>query len=119
MPRQHFETTEEYIDIFPKETQAILEEIRKLVKKMVPEATEKISYNIPSFQLDGKYLIYYAAYKRHIGVYPIPAGSKAFEERITPYVHGRGTLRFDLEKPIPYDLIEEVIKYSIQRNRSK
>lgn len=75
MPRQHFETTEEYIDIFPKETQTILEEIRKLVKKMVPEATEKISYNIPSFQLDGKYLIYYAAYKRHIGVYLIPAGS--------------------------------------------
>ena len=120
MPTRHkFQTVDEYIGTFPKETQDILEEIRKLIKSTAPEdAEEKISYNIPSFQWHG-YLIYFAGYEHHIGVYPTPPGDEKFEKLISPYVKGKGTLQFPLNKSIPYDVIKEVVKWAVKRNEVK
>ncbi|HEY9377015.1 MAG TPA: DUF1801 domain-containing protein [Jiangellaceae bacterium] len=99
-------TVDDYISSFPDDVQAILHKIRQTIRKAVPDAGETISYKIPTFTLDGRYFIYVAGWKDHISVYPVPNGDEAFEQAITPYRAGKGTLKFPLDQPIPYDLIE-------------
>lgn len=108
-------TVDEYTDGFPESTQEILKEIRQRIKKLAPDASELISYQIPAFKQNGKNLVYYSAWKDHISLYPIPAGDEAFQELIAPFVAGKGTLRFELDKPIPYTVIEEVVKQHLKR----
>ena len=108
-----FTTMDEYIASFPADTQKILEEIRATIKAAVPEAEEKISYQIPTFELDGRNLIHFAGWKKHVSLYPIPAGDEAFEKKIAQYIAGKGTLKFPLDRPLPMKLISRIVKYRV------
>ena len=110
-----FTSIDEYIATFPEDTQKILEEIRATIKAAAPEAKEKISYQIAAFELNGRNLVHFAGWKRHVSLYPIPAGDEAFEKKIAKYVAGKGTLKFPLGEPLPIELISEVVKYSVER----
>ena len=101
---------DEYIAGFPAEVQEILQKVRMTIKKAVPEAEEAISYDMPTFNLRDQYLIYFAAYKKHIGLYPIPAGDEKFNQELSAYRAGKGTLQFPLGQPIPYRLIGKIAK---------
>jgi uncharacterized protein YdhG (YjbR/CyaY superfamily) len=101
---------DEYMADFPKDVQVILEKIRRTIKRAAPKAEETISYKMPSFNLYGQYLIYFAAYKKHIGLYPVPAGDAEFNEEVSKYQAGKGTLQFPLDKPMPYKLISKIVK---------
>ena len=107
---------DEYIAGFPEDVTEKLETIRMTVKKAAPGAEETISYKIPTFNLKGKYLIYFAAYKKHIALYPAPIGNPEFEEQIAAYESGKGTLQFPLDKPIPFNLIHKIVKYRVREN---
>lgn len=107
---------DEYIAGFPTETQKVLQKIRMTIKKAAPEAEETISYKIPTFNLKGKYLIYFAAYKKHIGLYPAPIGNEKFKEEMAPYESGKGTLKFPLDQPIPFNLIQKIVKFRVKEN---
>ncbi len=111
-----YSTVDEYIENFPKDTQDILKKFRKLIKKAAPRAVESISYGIPAFKMNGRPLIYFAGYANHVSFYPIPPGPSAFTKKIKPYIKGKGTLQFQLKDPICYDLAEEIVKYSIEKN---
>ena len=110
---------DEYIAGFPKDVQEKLEKIRTTIKKAAPKAEETISYQIPTFNLHGKYLIYFAAYKKHISLYPAPIGIEEFKEDLSPYESGKGTLQFPLDKPIPFNLIRKIVKYRAKENFAK
>ena len=111
-----FTSIDQYIATFPEEVQKILEAIRATIKAAAPDAKEKISYQIPTFELNGKYLIYFAGWKKHISLYPIPAGGEAFEKKIARYIAGRGTLKFPLDEPVPLELIGEVVRMRLAGN---
>jgi uncharacterized protein YdhG (YjbR/CyaY superfamily) len=102
---------DEYIARFPKNVRDILKDIRMVIRKAAPDASEKISYQIPTFTLQGSYLIYFAAYKKHIGLYPAPRGVKEFTKELTAYEGGKGTVRFPIDKPIPFGLIQRIVKF--------
>ena len=110
---------DEYIAAFPNDVQEILEKIRMTIKKAAPTAEETISYEMPTFNLKGQYLIYFAAYKKHIGLYPVPTGDAEFNEDISIYQTGKGTLQFPLDKPIPYKLISKIVKLKVKENLAR
>lgn len=108
---------DEYIAGFARDIQSSLEQVRATIHKAAPGAEERISYGIPAFRLDGKYLIYFAAHKKHIGLYPVPTGVVAFEKDFSRYhTSGKGTIRFPLDKPMPLRLIARIVKYRIGKN---
>jgi uncharacterized protein YdhG (YjbR/CyaY superfamily) len=107
---------DEYIAGFPQDVQEKLEKIRMTIRKAAPGAEETISYQIPTFNLKGKYLIYFAAYKKHIALYPAPIGVEEFKEDIAPYESEKGTLQFPLDKPIPFNLIRKIVRYRAKEN---
>ncbi|MCE5206854.1 MAG: DUF1801 domain-containing protein [Chloroflexi bacterium] len=109
---------DEYIAGFPAEVQKTLREIREVIKTAAPEAEEKISYQIPTFYLNGN-LIHFAAYKNHIGIYPTSGGIEKFETELSAYKESKGTLRFSLHQPIPYDLISQIVKFRVKENLDK
>jgi uncharacterized protein YdhG (YjbR/CyaY superfamily) len=111
-----FNSIDEYIASFPADVQKILEELRSTIKAAAPEAGEKISYGIPTFTLNDKYLIYFAGWKNHISIYPIPTGSEAFNKEVSQYVAGKGTLKFLLDKPLPLKLITKIVKLKVAEN---
>jgi uncharacterized protein YdhG (YjbR/CyaY superfamily) len=115
MARQKFTTVDEYIQTFPPETRQVLETIRQTIRKTLPDAEEVISYNIPCFKLRGKYVVYFSGYATHVGLYPRPSDEK-LEEKLAPYVSGKGTLRFELDKPMPYELMAKVAAALAQDN---
>jgi uncharacterized protein YdhG (YjbR/CyaY superfamily) len=104
----HPATVDEYIRSRPDDVQQILLEIRRRMHAAVPGAGETISYGIPAMTLGGKHLVYFGAWKSHISVYPVPAGDAALDQRLAPYRAGKGTLRFGLDKPVPYEVIGQV-----------
>lgn len=116
--RNKYNTVDEYIKTFPQEIQFILEKIRKTIQRATPEAVETISYQMPTFKLNGN-LVHFAAFKNHIGFYPIPSEIEAFKKELSPFIAGKGTLRFPLDKPIPYDLIEKVVVFRVKQNLAK
>lgn len=116
MARSNFKSIDEYISTFPDEIANKLEAVRKIIKNELPDATETISYQIPCFKQNGKYVIYFAGYKNHLGIYPIPPGDKDFQKKIEPFVKGKGTLQFSNDKDLPTEIIKEVIKHSLEAN---
>jgi len=110
---------DEYMAGFPADVQEILQKIRDTIKKAAPKAEETISYKMPSFNLNGQSLIYFAAYKKHIGLYPVPSGDEEFHREISAYQAGKGTLQFPLNKPIPYELISKIVKLRAKENSAK
>jgi len=109
---------DEYIAGFPKDVQKILNKIRSTIKKAAPKAEEAISYQIPTFRLNGN-LIHFAAYKNHIGLYPAPRAVEKFKKELARYGAGKGTLRFPLDEPIPYDLITKIVEFRAKQNLEK
>ena len=107
---------DEYIAGFPKATQKPLEQIRQTVRKAAPGAEETISYSMPTFTLKGRYLIYFAGFKNHIGFYPAPTGIEEFEKELSGYKTGRGSVQFPLDKPMPLDLVRRIVKFRIREN---
>jgi uncharacterized protein YdhG (YjbR/CyaY superfamily) len=111
-------TIDEYIRAFPKPVQKKLESIRRLVRKLAPEAQEKISYQIPTFYLNGN-LVHFAAFKSHIGFYPTPSGINEFQEELSKYKNGKGSVQFPMEDPLPMELIRRMVEYRIEKNKKK
>ncbi|MFI5258100.1 MAG: iron chaperone [Candidatus Limnocylindrales bacterium] len=109
-------TIDQYIAGFPPETRKVLAEMRALIKSVAPGATETISYAIPTFDLNGRHLVHFAGYAKHIGFYPIPSGMEAFEEELKTYKRGRGSVQFPLGKPLPTDLIRRIVEFRVEEN---
>jgi uncharacterized protein YdhG (YjbR/CyaY superfamily) len=108
-----------YIKTFPEGSRKILEKIRHIIRTVAPGAVETISYRIPAFKLNGKYLIYFAGWKNHVSLYPIPKGNADFRRAISQYVAGKGTLKFPLNQSIPYDLISQIVTFSIRASLAR
>jgi len=106
---------DEYIAGFPIEVRKILEKIRMTIRKAAPDAEETLKYRMPTFTLKGN-LVYFAAFKRHIGFYPVPSGIEKFSKELSEYEGGKGSVKFPLDKPIPYDLIGKIVKYRVKEN---
>ncbi len=106
---------DEYIAGFPQDVQEILEKVRRTIRKAAPAAEETISYQMPAFTLKGN-LVYFAAYKRHIGLYPAPRGIEKFKKELSVYEGGKGSVRFPFDKPIPFDLISRIVKFRVKEN---
>lgn len=109
--KQSYQTIDEYIAQFPADVQEILKKIRQTIKDAVPEAEEHISYQMPAFKLLGQNLVYFAAWKNHIGFYATPSGNEAFRKELSPYQGAKGSVQFPLKDPIPYDLIKQIAKF--------
>ncbi|MEV0787670.1 DUF1801 domain-containing protein [Kribbella sp. NPDC050459] len=109
-----FGGVDEYIASFPADVRAALEEVRRTVHAAVPGAGEKISYQIPTITVDGKALLYFSGWKAHIAIYPIPPVDDDLSAALDPYRSGKGTLKFPLAKPIPYNLISRLAKAFVQ-----
>ena len=109
---------DEYISTFPLEIRNILENIREIIRQEAPEAIEKISYQMPTFYLNGN-LIHFAAFKKHIGLYPTPDGIIPFSQRLAQYKTSKGAIQFPLDKPIPYELIRDITRYRVESMRNK
>jgi uncharacterized protein YdhG (YjbR/CyaY superfamily) len=118
MKRSAPENIDEYIAGFPRDVQKILQKIRKTIKQAAPDAEEAIKYQIPTFVWNGN-LIHFAAYQNHIGLYPAPRGVEAFKKEMDRYEGGKGTVRFPLAQPIPYELITRIVKFRVKKNREK
>jgi uncharacterized protein YdhG (YjbR/CyaY superfamily) len=104
-----------YIAYFPKDVQVILEKIRQTIGKAAPNAEEAIKYQMPTFTLNGN-LVHFAAFKNHIGFYPVPTGIEKFKKELSGYKGGKGSVQFPLDKPIPYELISKIVKFRVQEN---
>lgn len=117
-PKRVFETIDEYIATFPKNVQVILEELRQAIRDSAPNAKEAISYQMPTFKLNGN-LVHFAAYKNHIGLYPTSSGIEAFKEKLTDYEISKGAVRFPLNKPLPFDIVKKMVKYRVKENLDK
>lgn len=111
-----FNSVDEYIASFPEETQKLLEEIRATIKASAPDAREKISYQIAAFELNGRNLIHFAGWKHHVSIYPIPSGDAAFNKEVSQYADGKGTLKFQLDRPLPLKLIGQIVKFRVAEN---
>ncbi len=104
------ETVDEYVASFPEEVRTVLETVRAAIRRVAPELGEKISYGMVAFTMDGHSVIYLGGWKHHLAIYPVPGGDEEFQSRLAPYRSAKGTLRFPLRQPIPYDLIEDVVR---------
>ena len=111
-------TIDEYIAGYPREVQAILRKIRVTIRKAAPGAQETISYQIPTFKLNGM-LISFAAFSKHIGLYPAPSGSERFNRELAAYKTSKAAVKFPLDKPVPYALVTRFVKLRVKANREK
>jgi uncharacterized protein YdhG (YjbR/CyaY superfamily) len=110
-----YHSIEEYIQQFSPQIQEILEKLRCVIHEAAPEAQEKISYQMPAFTFHGN-LVYFAVWKKHIGFYPTPSGTDAFKDELSGYTGAKGSVRFPIDKPLPYDLISRIVKYRAAEN---
>ena len=116
--RRSRSSIDEYIADFPPEKRAVLEQIRRTIRAAAPDAEEAISYRMPTFKQNG-ILVHFAAFTNHIGLYPPISGDASLEKAIAPYAGEKGNLRFPLDRPIPYDLIERIVKHQVKKNLAK
>ena len=112
-------TIDEYIAEFPAETQKALQEMRELIRASAPDATETISYAIPTFDLGGHHLVHFAGYEHHVGLYPTPRGVEAFKDELAKYKGGKGSVQFPLSEPLPTDLIRRIVEFRVKQNTRK
>jgi uncharacterized protein YdhG (YjbR/CyaY superfamily) len=109
---------DEHIAKFPADVQVILEKVRETIKKAAPDAEETINYGIPTFTLAGN-LVHFAGFKNHIGFYPTPSGIEKFKKELSIYEGAKGSVKFPLDKPIPYTLISKIVKFRVKENLAK
>ena len=107
---------DQYISKFPEEVQLLLQKIRAIIKEIAPMATEEIVYGMPGYKTNGKPLVYFAGYKNHIGFYATPSGHEAFQKELSKYKQGKGSVQFPLNQPIPFDLIEQIVRFRVDEN---
>jgi len=117
--KKEFTTIDEYINTFPEDVQVILEQIRQTIREAAPGAVETISYRMPAFTLNGRILVYFAAWKNHIGFYPTPSAMEAFGKELSRYKRAKGSIQFPLDEPVPLDLIAGIVTYRVKENRGK
>jgi uncharacterized protein YdhG (YjbR/CyaY superfamily) len=117
MEKKGFTSIDEYIASFPEATQKLLQELRAAIRVATPEAQEKISYQIPTFALNGN-LLSFAAFKNHIGIYPIPEGTAEFQQQVAPYRAAKSSLHLPLDKPLPLELIKQFVQFRVAETRS-
>lgn len=115
MDRTKFKTVDEYFSTLPVSTQKVLKEVRKKIKQTVPDAEEVISYNIPEFKFHGL-LIWYAAFKDHVSLFPKTTAIKVFSKELSKYEVSKGTIQFPIDKPIPFGLITRIVKFRVKEN---
>jgi uncharacterized protein YdhG (YjbR/CyaY superfamily) len=108
-----------YIAGFPKDVQVILEKVRQTIRRAAPKAEERISYQNPCFTLSGRNLIFFSAFKRHIGLYPAPREEAEFKQELSAYKGGKGTVQFPLDKKIPYELIRRIVTFKVKENLAR
>ena len=113
--KKGFSSIDEYIAQFPPEIQKILEQVRATIKAAAPDATEKISYQMPTFYQHGN-LVHFAAWNTHIGFYPAPTGMSQFDAELAKYESGKGSVRFPINQPMPLDLITRIVTYRVEEN---
>jgi len=118
MRKGKFETIDAYIQTFPKDIQNILKKLRLTIRKAAPDAVEGISYRIPTFKLSGN-LVWFAAFKNHIGFYPGAAGIEAFKKELSNFKVAKGSVQFPLDKAIPYELVKEIVIFRVKENSRK
>jgi uncharacterized protein YdhG (YjbR/CyaY superfamily) len=118
MEKTKFNTIDEYISTFPKETQSILSELRNIISSAATNSEEKISYNMPTYFLNGN-LVHFAANKNHIGFYPTPSAIIKFEKELSNYKTSKGAIQFQLNKPLPKQLIKNIVKFRVSENQKK
>lgn len=106
---------DEFIAGYPENIQKILKKIRATIRKAAPQAKETINYGIPTFTLNGN-LVHFSAFKKHIGFYPTPSGIEKFKRELSAYERAKGSVKFPLDKPIPYDLITKIVKFRVKEN---
>ncbi len=115
---REYETIDEYIASFPKDVQVILEKFRQAIKDAAPEAEEAISYRMPAFKQNG-ILVWFAAFKNHIGFYPKISSIEEFKDKLSAYQTSKGTIQFPINKPIPFDLIKEIVRFRVKENSNR
>ena len=113
------ENVASYFAKFPETSQKRMQQIRTLIMEKAPEAQESISYGMPAYKTNGKPLIYFAAFKNHIGLYATPSGHTHFADALSQYKQGKGSVQFPNEQPLPLDLIAEIIAFRVEENASK
>jgi uncharacterized protein YdhG (YjbR/CyaY superfamily) len=106
---------DEYISEFPADTRAVLEQIRAVIRSAAPDATETISYAIPTFDLNGRHLVHFAAFARHVGFYPTGSGIAAFEHELSRFKGGKGSVQFPLDEPLPTELIRRIVEFRVKQ----
>lgn len=112
-------TVDTYIKTFPKDIQSILNKVRQTIRRAAPGAAETISYQMPTYKQNGKYLVYFAAWKNHIGFYATPSGNLAFKKELAPYKGAKGSVQFPIDEPMPYGLIKKMIGYRVKETKKK
>jgi uncharacterized protein YdhG (YjbR/CyaY superfamily) len=110
---------DEYIATFPPDVQQILRQVRAAIRDAAPDAEETISYQIPTFTLNGRHLVYFAGYGKHVAVYPAPVANPDFAAEMAIYGSGKGTVKFPLDRPIPFDLIRKIVKFRNGETRAR
>ena len=118
MPSKAAADVDHYIANFPEATQMLLDQLRAIIKKAAPKATESISYMMPAYKYEGA-LVYFGGYKKHIGFYPMPAAIAAFKKELSAYNLSKGTVQFPLDKPLPVSLISKIVKFRVAENLQK
>jgi uncharacterized protein YdhG (YjbR/CyaY superfamily) len=116
--RGSFSSIDEYIATFPDDVRGKLQELRAVIRASAPEAEEKISYQMPTFALNGN-LVHFAAFKRHIGFYPAPRGIQEFEKELSAYERSKGAVRFPIDQPLPLELISKIVRFRVSENLKK
>lgn len=115
---KQIKTIDQYLDLFPPEVKKIMGKIRATIRQAAPRAIETIKYGIPTFVLNGN-LVHFGGYKNHVGFYPAPSGIEAFKKQLVKYQSGKGTIRFPINKPVPFDLIKQIVKFRVKQNLTK
>lgn len=113
-PKKQWTSIDQYIHSFPSEVQNVLQTIRKTIQEAAPEAVEAISYQMPTFKLQGKNLVHFAAWKEHIGFYPTPRGLETFEKELATYNGAKGSVQFPLTQPMPLELIKKIVQFRVE-----
>lgn len=117
--KQGFKNVDEYIKMFPDDVRKKLELIRRIIKENAPDAIEGIAYSMPAYKTNKKPLVYFASFPKHIGFYATPTAHEKFKKEMQLYKHGKGSVQFPIDKPLPRDLIARMVKFRVKENRNK
>ena len=119
MKKTNYQSIDEYIGTFPDDIQLRLENMRQIIKSVIPDAIETISYQIPTFKINNKNIVHFSAYKKHIGLYPGPSAIEHFKEELSQYKWSKGAVQFPLDNPIPSELVKKIVIFRARENQSQ